>query len=805
MRLRGKLIRAFPEVGFLQMSLRDRLSKLSDILYRPRMSRRSATIFLAMSLIFIIALIMRLYPAQYGWFLNEFDPYFDYYASYHVVVLAQQHGLIYALFNNPPNCAASVLTSCHTQQGYFYWHDIQTWYPYGRNVAGTSQVGLQLTGAFSYLFFHSILGLPVGYYDFLVAFPVIVGSLTIIPLYYLVKKLTNSAGGIFAALIFAVSPPILERGNLGWFKSEPLSLFASAIGAYLFLSMYNSKNTFRDVLLRGLLAGLLFGYSMISWGGGDEFVLIFGIIFFVAPFIKNIDLEKTVQGGAALIGALLLISALTPRPGPGIITDLIGLPLLGSWVFAFVAYLVRRYGDPAAYTRNIIKILLIFVFGGLIAISFGAIGSISGRYLTVIYSQFRSGDPLVQSVAEQAVPTGSQFFADYSSIILLAGFGAYIAFRRRSIEGVFALILAITGVYIASSFSRLMVYSTLSLGILGAIGLIELSESILRPTVSTVSRKRSRIYESRSEVKVIFTVLMVALIAVPIFIPASSSNGYSLSHSGWIASANVPVSVANGGTAFSTQSTDWLQAFNWMRTLGSSTTIVSWWDYGYWTAVMGNVTSLADNATINETQISLIGQALIDPPQQSLQVLKTQLHSPDYILIFIAGYRFMPQAQQGQASQLYYMLTVPTPYPQPAGGDESKKQWFIRIGNVTCGCLEENIGSNALMQNDDFTPTPYFWSNSTLGQLIPFQSQQLFYNPVTSQTADGYNQTVSSSNGASGISAGYTEIYTYQMKYPTGNTTNPFQLAFESSSLPGSAAGLYTAVLVYKINYNATT
>lgn len=782
------------------MSFRDRFSKLSSLFHRPRMSRRSAAIFLSMSLVFIIALIMRVFPAEYGWYLNEFDPYFDYYASYHIVVLAQQHGLIYALFNNPANCPASALTSCHTQQGYFNWHDIQTWYPWGRNVAATSQVGLQLTGAISYLFVHSVLGFPVGYYDYIVAFPVFIGSVTTITLYYLVKKITNSAGGIFAALIFAVSPPILERGNLGWFKSEPLSLFASSIGAYFFLSMYNSKHSLRGVLIRGLIAGVMFGYAIIDWGGGEEFLLILGLLMLIAPFIKSIDLQKTVQGGAVAIGAALLVCAVTPRPGPTIVTNLVGLPLMGAWLFAFVAYLVKRYGDPAAFTRNLIKILLIFIFGGLIAVSFGAIGSVSGRYLTVLYSQYRTSDPLVQSVAEQAVPTGSQFFSDYAAIILLAGFGAYVAIRRRSIEGIFALILAITGVYIASSFSRLMVYSTIGLGILGAIGLIELSESIMKPTVSTISRKKTRIYESRTEVKVVFTVLMVALIAIPIFFPANTSNGYSISHAGWISSANVPVSVANGGTAFSTSSTDWLQAFAWMRTLGSNATIASWWDYGYWIAVMGNVTSLADNATVNETQISLIGQSLMVPPQQSVQILKNELHSPQYILIFIAGYRFMPSSSSG-SSQLYYMLSVPTPYPQPAGGDESKKQWFILIGNVTCGCLEETLGPRALMYNDDFTPTPYFWANSTFGQLIPFQSQQLYYNPVTGQTAQGYNQTVSSTTGASGISNGYTEIYTYQVKYPTGNVSNPFQLAFESSSLPGSAAGLFTSVLVYKINY----
>lgn len=786
------------------MNIRDYLARARSAFYRPVMSRRTATIFLAMSLIFVIAVIMRIFPAHYGWYLNEFDPYWDYYASFHVVTLAQQHGLYYALFNNPPNCPASDLSQvCHGNQGYFFWHDVRTWYPYGRNVAATSQVGLELTGALTYLFVNSVLHIPVSYYDYLVFFPVLAGSLTTISLYYLVKRITNSAGGIFAALIFSVSPPILERGNLGWFKSEPLALLAATIGAYFFLSMYGSKTAFKGVIVRGLIAGIMFGYSMIDWGGGDEFVLIFGFLFLIAPFVKSIDLQKTVQGGSVLIAALLLISAATPRPGPSIITNLIGLPLLASWLFAFLAYNVKRYGDPSRYFRNLAKLLIIFVFGGLLAVSFGLVGSISGRYLTVIDSAFRSGDPLVQSVAEQAIPTGSQFFGDYAVIILLAGFGAYVALRRRSIEAIFALILAITGVYIASSFARLMVYSTIALGVLGAIGIVELAESIMRPTVSTVSRKKTRIYESRSEVKAIFAVMMVILISVPVFIPAniSSSSGYQLSNSGWFSSANIPVSIANGGTSFSVQTQDWFQAFSWMRQLPHNTTIAAWWDYGYWIAVMGNVTSLADNATVNETQIAYIGQALVDPPQQSLQVLKNDLHSPQYILIYLTGYIFNETSSGGA---VYYSLTVPTPYPQPGGGDESKKQWFIRIGNTTCGCLQETIGPHALMYNDDFTPTPYFWANSTLGQLIPYQSQGLFYNPVRNTPQQGYNATVQS-NGAGGISAGYTELYTYNMKYPTGDTTSPFQLAFESSSLPGNSAvtSLITAVLIYKINYNA--
>jgi hypothetical protein len=108
------------------------------------------------------------------------------------------------------------------------------------------------------------------------------------------------------------------------------------------------------------------------------------------------------------------------------------------------------------------------------------------------------------------------------------------------------------------------------------------------------------------------------------------------------------------------------------------------------------------------------------------------------------------------------------------------------------------------MQADDFTPTPYFWANSTLGKLIPYGSQGLFYDPVSQSTQNGYAATAQS-NGASGISAGYTELYTYQMNYPATSSTNPFQIAFESSSMTSTTQGLITAVLIYKINYNATT
>ena len=152
-------------------------------------------------------------------------------------------------------------------------------------MAPTSQDGLQFAGALSYLFFRNIFGLQYSLYNYLVLFPVFVGSLTAMVFFFLVKRIAGTAGGLFAALMFAVSPPIIERGNLGWFKSEPLCIFLFAISAWLFLTILDSAMSSRQRVFRGIFAGLLSGYANTAWGGAEYFTIAFGLFFIILPFL----------------------------------------------------------------------------------------------------------------------------------------------------------------------------------------------------------------------------------------------------------------------------------------------------------------------------------------------------------------------------------------------------------------------------------------------------------------------------------------------------------------------------------------
>ena len=165
-----------------------------------------------LSLSFTVSFLLRAQPADYGFELNEFDPFFNYRATQHIV----DNGL----------------------NSYLDWNDSLSWHPHGRNVSETSQVMLHLTAAATYWIFGGGMDL----YDFTILFPVIFGSLSAIVLFAIVRVIGGTTAGLFSALLFSVSLPILIRSPMGWFKSEPLGLFFALLAVYLLLSGINSQN-----------------------------------------------------------------------------------------------------------------------------------------------------------------------------------------------------------------------------------------------------------------------------------------------------------------------------------------------------------------------------------------------------------------------------------------------------------------------------------------------------------------------------------------------------------------------------------
>ena len=792
------------------------LGSLRALARRPTVSRRAVMTAMVLSIVFTIAILVRSYAAKYGFYLNEFDPYYDYYAASHIVTLAQQHGLYYALFNdNTATCTKAVLDPvCHAQTGYFFWHDVNTWFPYGRDVAATSQGGLQLAGAVVFLVAHNIFGIPISLYDTLVLLPVFFGAVTCILFYFLVRKIAGDAAGLFSALVFAVSPPIIERGNLGWFKSEPLSIMLFVGASYVMLTVFDKGRASRSKILRALTAGLLIGYANAAWGGGDFFSAAFGLFFLLLPF-TSVDLQEISPSIVSFTAATILASASFPRPGVGIVTNPVGLALIGGTAFVLVAQWAKTWVKPAEYRKSLVKILLGFVLGGLTLISFGLVGGLSGRYIAAIAPWARSDNALIQSVAEHFVPTGGDYFTAYASLLSFGMAGALIAFRRKGVPMMFALVFGLAGLYFSASFSRLLVYSSIALGLLAGIGFAELAFAIVKPSATPLVKKKQA-SGSRNEMKVVFSVALIALIAIPAgnyWIPnplqCSSSNVLFCDQS----PADGAVSLANGATAYSrVTSNDWIQALHWMATsTPADSVVVSWWDYGYWFAVMGNRTSTVDNATLNGTRIAQVGQLLMSNATQANMVAKkmTGGDRPTYVAIFLVGSQIsLSSSSTGGTTTQYYVLQVPNGGSFTAGGgDESKKQWFIRIGGLNESQFLQcpNLNTPGCTNVDDFNLTPYALNNTLFAKLFPFKPAGY----LVSSTSSSGQQTVNvvktyqfGSNGAPPI-----ELFSFPLHYTFGtNSTSLFKLAYASPSMsnptpcPGnSQLSCFSAVLIYQV------
>ncbi|MGC2572825.1 MAG: STT3 domain-containing protein, partial [Candidatus Nitrosopolaris sp.] len=507
-----------------------------------------------LALAFTTAFIMRSYPSKYGFYLNEFDPYFDYRATKYIV----DHGL----------------------NAYFKWHDTLSWYPEGRNVPATSQSGLHIVAAFLY----KIFGAGSSLLDFTIMLPVVLGSLTTIVVFAIVRTLRGTTAGMFSALLFAFSPAIIERGNLGWFKSEPLGLFFALLAVYLFLSAIKHKEI-KYAILKAIAGGLLLGLANASWGGVQYFSIPISIFFIALPFFRK-DTTIPMYVAIAFTVFTILCAGAFPRPGISFVVGLAGIVLMAGTLFLVIAHFLKKFSEPRKAIRNTLFLLIAFIAVGIGFIGAGGYHHSSFRYLNAINPFLSTQNQLVASVAEHFTPTLVDYFTNYSILLMFAGLGAWVAFRRRDEMSIFALILGLTSIYVSATFARLLVFASIGIIVLAGLGLYEITRSYLNresssPSASSIlpptKKTRKKVVEGSKVLPVksrwvitAYVVLIIFMLCIPMIYPPNSN---------WLNSADIPPSIANGGTGYRLQTNDWINALNWIaKDTPKNAVVASWWD-----------------------------------------------------------------------------------------------------------------------------------------------------------------------------------------------------------------------------------
>jgi len=678
-----------------------------------------------LSLSFSASFLIRSQPADFGWELNEFDPFFNYRATQYIV----ENGI----------------------DSYFQWNDELSWYPHGRDVSQTSQVMLHITAALTY----SIFGTGGELYDFTILFPVVIGSLTTIIVFALVRVIGGTTTGLFASLLFSISLPVLIRGQMGWFKSEPLGLFFSLLAIYLFLSGINSKN-YKIIIPKLVFAGIFIIFGLSAWGGDQFFILPLGLFLLTLPFVRS-DHKFLLITIPIFTISTIIASFAFERLGKVFIIGLGGLSLIIPTIILVSCIIIQIKSNKNSKNKNALFFLAAILILSSIFLVLSADSKIiplpSHRYLNAINPFLTTTDPLVDSVSEHATTTLPQSFLFHSILMVFAGLGIWLILNKSKSSNLikndmisFVLIIGLMGVYVSSAFVRLEVFASISIVFLSSIGL-----SIL---VKEFFSKKTEIKKFKNLLlKSSFSVGLIILLCMPLFYP-TSGNAFTIPHN--------PPTIMNGGTTYLISTTDWLDSMEWIKNNTPEDAVIgAWWDYGYWIQTKGERASLADNSTLIDHIIKRIATVFLSSPDKGWNTLNEM--EADYFMIFVAGQRLTVDFE----NQPLYLLT--------GGGDESKKQWFMRIAGEPLA---------KYLYSDGLSGTDYFWNETLLGQMIPFTP--IVYANQNNQQSATYQP-------------GFSAVYVKDIKLPI-DEDGPLKLVYTSPSFDVEKGGTVIGVFIYEIN-----
>ncbi|HVP23726.1 MAG TPA: STT3 domain-containing protein [Conexivisphaerales archaeon] len=717
------------------------VDRLRTLIHRPTIKATKMAAFLAMALTFAIAMIYRLQPAQFGYTLDEFDSYFHYYATNIIVTDVNTKGL--AGFLN-----------------FFGVVDKHFWYPVGYNMATETFAGFYYTTATLYEFLTRVLGISISLFDYTIIQPAYFGTLIIIPVFLLGRKIKGTGAGVAAALFTILTPGFLLRSSVGWYKHEPLALFLGVFALYFALEAYEATSN-RKMWMWSILSGLTLGYANVSWGGGQYFNGLLGLMFIAIPLLTTVDFRKS-YAGFIILFFNIVVGSIFPNPGIDWFRSAANVVfLLGVLGGLLITYAGKRLPD---------KDKVIGKWGTLVGMGVLAIAvfvllppNISARYLSVIdpfYRTVGTNSAIVQSVAEHQSVSGIELLDYYSIVMVLAIAGSYYMIKKRTAGGILAVLAFLSSLYVASSFARLGVYLSITAALAGGYMFSELTSRYIAMKSDPKRKSPDTTINARKAI-IAFSLIFL------IFFPAVEV---------WYPFTNRPMQISSSATILPEDVPDWQQALTWINTnTPPDAKIISWWDYGYWITVMGNRTTFTDNGTLNTTRIAQVADMYMSNSTNALKIAEDI--GGDYVVVFATGRNL---------NNGYYILGR----VYSLGGDDGKFDQMARIANESYG----NVDLNSLLDPNTLMPTYTFWNSTLMGELLPFNFT-------------GYAQIDSSTGQISTISPTYDTtapstilqlpFYTYQITFPTG--AHPFELVFKSAGSPDTN-GYFAQVLIYKIN-----
>ncbi|MBP7316478.1 MAG: hypothetical protein KA968_14800 [Chitinophagaceae bacterium] len=748
-------------------TIKERFSNGSSIFSRFNLQISHGTIiaYAALFLILFIAFTVRILPlrwenlAEGTIYLNEFDPYYQLSITRHML----DNGLLSPYYPEP-------------------WIDMQKWYPMGLDMS-SSLPALPMTAAVLY----SIISV-FGTFDlmtFCAILPAFIAAVSCFILYLVGKDMGGRAVGLLSALFLALAPSFLQRSSLGFFDTEVPGVLGLVLFIFLFLRSLDTNRSLKTSLIYSVIAGLALAYFISGWGAAYYVIGLAVLFVFVLVLLKRYS-QRMLINYSITFGLALFIGMQVPYLSLNYLISGAVLPVVAVFIVLVIAELLRNNISAKSKLTMTIAALVLVVVGFIALWATGLLGDLAGKFITVLNPFIRAASPLVDSVAEQRISAWGNLYTELGICILFFLIGLYFTLRNPTNRNIFLLLFAVTSLYFASSMVRLLVIFAPAFALIAGIGIMGLLKPFFimlkdssKPFVKS-KRKLMRVSKEYSGLAVI--IIFILLVSSLAFSPQTGGMPRAIS-SAYVPTAISGSSIPLGGPSLNTNVGAWLDAVNWLQSNASSTDVcVMWWDYGNWLSDLGNVTSLADNTTVNSTQIANVGFAFMANENQSLSLLSS--YGQDRVK-FIAVFTVL-QVYQTDSSGISFVVF-------PAGyGDEGKWVWMARIsGQEKQRFIDDGFITEAEAWTDETafgqtnTQTGMWeWNNRglncTVEMLMNFVQQQY----ATRISAQG-NYTITSDHTA-------TAPKYFKEAYFAGIDVDPY-----------TYRGLIPIVAIYEIDWDA--
>jgi len=658
-----------------------------------KVNRSSILVISAIILILFVAFTARILPMRWEIptgqiHLNEYDPYYQYSITNYMV----QNGLF----------------SPYTD----HWINTQQWFPNGLDMS-MSLPALPMTAAALYQVV-SFLGVHVDLMSFCALLAAALGTLSCLILYFIGKDIGGRAVGLFAALSLALAPSFLQRSSLGFFDTEIPGILGLLCFIFLFLRALDPKRSLRGNLIYSIGAGLALAYFICGWGAAYYVLGLTALFAFILVISKRYDRRLLISYSISM-GLGLLIATQFPIIGLHYLTTAPVLLVAGVFVVLLMAEFQHHNIVGSAKNKMLITVAtLAAVFVSIIPLWYsGYLGSIAGKFVTVILPSVRENSPLIASVAEHRVTAWANLYVELGICILFFLVGLYFTLKNPTNRNIFLLIFGATGLYFGASMVRLLAIFAPAFALLMAVGIISILTpfmTMLKETPNIATKTKRKLLHVNKKysclgILLIFIILMTqfALAPSPSYFSETSNEKYMPRT---FATAYMPTSINAAGLPLVPPEPmpQWLSMLSYTNNkLHSTDVVVAWWDYGYWLSIMGDVTTLADNATIDADQIENLGFIYMSTEEQALKMISEKYGQKNvqYILVFESIYVYPTE----ESPTGYYAF----PYNL---GDEGKWIWMARIS----GGAHDRLTNEGFMVSDNtWTDEHAFGKSSDYG------------------------------------------------------------------------------------------